>query len=249
MQRLLLFLLVVFFSGWMGAEVQTQRSSLVLDLEYRSSEQVISGLRPHLQNEVRVTGQGQRLLVSGPSEQLAGIADLVTALDQPEVEYRLVFAQGRVDPEERQASTGRRYSTASSELLSLHLTAGVPARLERGFWVPVSTTAAWGDQTGYQWMAGGVWVMAEVRGDEVVLAFSSRSLERDSQASQPPAFSGAEVESRIRLQPGHWRTLASEGQQGFSGADSTRRFSTQKTTYYYSVCVENPSAEQQCPTF
>ncbi|MDR9468108.1 hypothetical protein [Marinospirillum sp.] len=241
MQRLLLCLLMVFFSGGLAAESAGQRSTLIIDLEHRSTEEVISGLKPHLGDRVSVSGQEQRLLLRGPDEELGDLEDLVAALDQPEEEYRLLFSQGKVDLQKRQTSTSRHYSTSRNDLITLRLTAGVPARLERGFWVPVSKTKVWSQHTEYQWMAGGVWVQAHARGEEVVLAFSSRTLEKD--------FSGSEVESQVRLQPGRWQTLASEGQLSASGSGNSRRFSTNSSEYYYSVCIERPASDSQCPTF
>lgn len=250
MQRLLLYLSLLLFSAglWAGSEIQ--RSTLILDLEFRSAEQVILGLNPHLEDGVAVSGQGQRLLISGPADQVDAIKELAGALDQPEESYRLVFAQGRLNLEERQISSSRSYSTSRNDLISLRLTAGIPARLERGFWVPTSKADVWSEQTDYQWMAGGVWVLAKSRGDEVVLVFSSRTLEperRLSQPLQPPGFSGSEVESQLRLQPGQWQTLASEGQLRSADGKNRRSFSTQTSEYYYSVCIERLSENQQCP--
>jgi hypothetical protein len=240
-QRLLLCILMLLFSGWLAAESGARHSTLVIDLEHRSSEQVISGLTPHLGGQVSVSGQEQRLLIRGPDKELGAIEELVAALDQPEEEYRLFFSQGQEDFQKRQASTSRHYSTAKNDLFTLRLSEGAPARLERGFWVSATTADAWSHHTEYQWMAGGVWVQASARGEKVALSFSSRTLEKD--------FSGSEVQSRIHLQPGRWKTLASEGQLSASNTANSRRFSTNSSEYYYSVCIENLSSDQQCPTF
>lgn len=253
--RLLLVCILTFLSSdRLLAEADTERSTVIIDLEHRSSEEVIAGLEPHLDTSVRISSLDQRLILTGPTSALEVIAELVVALDQPKQEYLVLFAQGRVNPEERQAATTRSYSTAQSDLVSLRLTSGVAARLERGFWVPISTAYAWGQQTEYQWMAGGVWVQAERRGKDVVLAFFSRQLEKNSRKSrlesaQAPLFSGAEVQSQLRLEPGSWQLLASEGQLQSPTNEQGRRFSTQKSDYYYSICVEKILGNQQCPRF
>ncbi|SFB99195.1 hypothetical protein SAMN05660443_1037 [Marinospirillum celere] len=250
--RLLLMLVLLFAMPVVASEqasLESSRSLLVYDLEQRSAAEVLTGLRPHISDQVAVSEQGQRLLITGPADQLEQLEQILAALDQPQEEFRLLFAQGRQDLQERQRSGSRQYSTARSDLISLHLTEGVPARLERGFWIPVTDVRAWGSQESYQWMAGGVWVIARLRGEQVVLEFSGRNLAKDSRtrSGTPPVLAGSEVESRISLQPGQWQTLASEGQLRSQSSEQGRSFSTRRNQNYYSVCMERPAAQLVCP--
>lgn len=249
----LLGLLLLLLATPLLAEEASPHTSRVIDLEHRSSEELLTSLQPHLGSDVQVSSLGQRLLLSGPEAALDEVASWVTALDQPQQEYRLVFTQGQINPEEQQASNRRRYSTVTNELLSLRISEGAPARLERGFWIPVTQVSAWGEQTDYQWMAGGVWVQASPRGDEVVLAFSSRQLQEESTgslaSSRSPSFSASQVQSQLRLQLGRWQLLAREGELAATERQQGRRFSTQQSEHYYSICAEAIDSGPQCPRF
>lgn len=248
MHLILVLLLSLTPLAW-AESTDVSRSLLVYDLEERSAAEVLDSLTPHLGSEVAVSQQGQRLLISGPAPQLEGLEALIAALDQRQEEYRLLFSKGRQDFEDQQEARSRRYSTSANELTRLHLMAEVPARLERGFWVPVAEVNAWGRQENYQWMAGGVWVRAQQQGDDVILEFTSRDLnrERGSRVVSPVMFSGSEVETRIRLQPGRWQTLASEGQLRAQGSERGRTYSTRRHETYYSVCLERPQEQITCP--
>lgn len=221
----------------------------VLSLQHRSVAEVQALLQPHLADEVRISQQGQRLVLSGAADQLDALQALVAQLDQPLQSWQVYFARGQVDPAAKSDSRVQQYSTRRSQLTRLQLREGSPVSLEQGFWVPVTQVQAGQSEQGYQWLAGGIWVEGQAVGDQILLTFSTRQLQQDGRVSNltQPGFSGQSQAGVLALEPGQWLTLGRESQLAAGAATdgSTRRYSTGRPDEFYSLCVE-PLGQSLC---
>ncbi len=243
MQKLtcLLVGLLVCMPLW-AEEVDTKQLQ-VIDLQQARAVEVLKLLEPHLSDQVSVSAQQQRLLLVGPAQELEVLSALVAALDLSQPVYQLHLSAGQLDKVAMQ-ETGRVYrGTRRNQQTRLQLLAGKPARLEQGFWLPVDQVNAWGVGQSYQWLAGGVWVIAEPQGNEVVLAVSTRRLQRQHESSQALDWQATEIETHLRLQPGRWVRVA---EQGVSGSSSSGRQASTRSREQVFVCIGQE--EHPCPS-
>lgn len=249
MIRLRGWLLVWLLAGSMSQVLADAADIRVLTLQHRSAAEMQALLQPHLADEVRISQQGQRLVLSGAADRLDALQALISQLDQPLQSWQVYFARGQVDPAVRADNRVRQYSTRRSQLTRLQLREGSPASLEQGFWVPVTQVQAGHSEQGYQWLAGGIWVEGQAVGDQVLLTFSTRQLQLDGRVRNPvqPGFAGQGQAGVLALQPGQWLTLGRESQLAASAATdaSTRRYSTGRPDEFYSLCVE-PIDQPSC---
>ncbi|WP_114417444.1 hypothetical protein [Marinospirillum perlucidum] len=249
MQRLLLAFLLLCGAMASPAQETSSRELLVLDLESLQVEEMLPLLKPHLPDTVVASGRNQRLLVTGPEAELVTVRQLVAALDVAAQEYRVYFSRGPLNPETRQASRNQHLSTARNQVTRLTLTQARPAYLEEGFWLPTGSAHPWRGESGYQWMSGGLWVVAKAQGERVVLEFSSRQLELLPREwpGQPTPVSGEQLQTRLALEPGRWRTLA--GRQLNRNEERNRQRSTAGAATHYAVCLEAVDQESGCPIY
>ena len=260
MQKTVCLLILLLCCPLLQAEAKQPpaRQLLIVDLQQAHAADVLPALEPHLSSRVSLSAQQQRLFLTGPAQELEQLAPLIAALDQSRPIYQLHLSAGPIDKTALQTGHQVYRGTRRNQSTRLTLLAGEAAHLERGFWLPVEQINAWGLNRSYQWLAGGVWVLAEPRGKEVLLAFSSRQLQPSAQLQsstqlQPSTrpqgqqdWQVTEVATRLRLTPGQWVLVAEQGEGGSSAGTTAR--SQQKSTRVREllmVCIGQE--EHPCP--
>lgn len=242
-------LMLLLFMQFIVPEVKAEGVNhiQIVVLKHRSATDVLAAIKPHLPEGTVASQQDQNLLLSGKKSTLEQLEVLINALDKPKQSWRVFFSQGQINLQASQKSTTRTYSTARSELAELLVREDAPARLERGFWIPVQTGTGNYQQTGYEWLSGGVWVTVNTRGDQLILNLNTQQLKQDkSSRTRNPSFSGQQFEGEVALQVGQWVTLGSEAQLAAQIPNTSRRYLGGSHNEYYSICIEE-SSRASCP--
>lgn len=235
--------LLLFMPGWLNA-AENKLQTEIVSLEHRAAAAILPVLQPHLPKEAVLSQQGSRLIITAQQEDMARLVLLVRQLDQPLQTWRVYFARGDLDlaMQQQQSTSVKRYSTGQLAITQLQLREEAPAAFEQGFWVPITGRSAAGElETGYQWLSGGMWVLAKSRGEQVELEFTARQIESEAPRgnNQPPVFAAAKQQSQLLLEPGQWLTLGSESRLSASTPSTSRRYSTGQRDEFYSVCLES----------
>lgn len=227
-------------------EKSTHQFQLV-KLKHRPAIEILTAIERHLPEGTIASEQDQNLLISGEASTLEQLEVLIHALDQPLKAWRVFFAQGQANLQASQQSSARHYSTASTEVFELLVREGKPARLERGFWIPVQTGVGEYRKTGYEWLSSGIWLKVKPLGDEIILNLSTQQTTEDRKSiTQNPRFSGRQFEGEVALNLGRWVTLGSEAQLATQITDASRRYVGGSSNEYYSICIEL-STQPSCP--
>lgn len=239
---LLPLLLMLMMPGLLSANTG-KRQTEIISLQHRTAAAMLPVLQPHLPEQAALSQQGTQLIITAQQEDMERLVRLAKQLDQPLQTWRVYFARGDLDlAMQQQQQSVRRYSTKQLALTQLQLREEAPAAFEQGFWVPITARSAAGElETGYQWLSGGMWVLARSQGEQVVLEFTARQIESDGRGGgrQSPEFSATKQQSQLLLQPGQWLTLGSESRLSASTPSTSRRYSTGQRDEFYSVCLES----------
>lgn len=219
----------------------------LIELRHRSAVEVLAAIQPHLPQGTVASQQDQQLLLSGDSVALEQLKTLISRLDKPLQTWRVIFSQGQVNRQAIQQSRGRHFSTAHAEVYELLVREGAPARLERGFWLPVQRGFGQERETGYEWFSSGVWVVVKPVGDQLILNLTTQEVQTDKlTVAGKSGFSGRQLASEVALQPGQWITLGSEAQLAAQTSATSRHFTGGSQNEYYSICIE-VSDKASCP--
>lgn len=219
----------------------------LIKLQHRSAIEVLDTIKPHLPQGTKASQKDQNLVISGKQSDLEQLKILIHALDQPVQGWRVFFAQGQLNLEKLQLKHTRHYSTARSDIVELVVREGAPARLERGFWIPTQSNNKGVIETGYEWLASGLWVAVKPVGNAFVLNLSTQKIQPKQQTfNQKPSFSGQQFEGEVALQLGRWVTLGSEAQLAAQTPSNSRHYSGGNTNEYYSICIESIH-QASCP--
>ncbi|MFK7161763.1 hypothetical protein V6U78_12015 [Marinospirillum sp. MEB164] len=224
--------------------ISSERHIQSFDLEHRSALEVSSQLQPHLSDQVRISHQGQRLILSGPADELTSLRQLIGELDQPLQNYRVLLVRSTSNLAEQRP--GRHISTQRQQVEQLRLIEGSTARLNQDFYLPLTSTHSSGRPTeeGYFHLQAGTHVTVQPQGQRVLLTFSTQQAAPRTQQRRPSlsnqqaekwAVSG--VASSLLITPGEWISAAAQeaGQQQ-SSSSSQRRTTAQGI--FYNLCVE-----------
>lgn len=221
----------------------------LITLQHRSATEVLTAIQPHLTQGTVASQSDQKLIISGKAADLEQLAAVISALDQPVQGWRVFFAQGQVNLQAIQLKNTHHYSTAYSEVFEVLVREGAPARLERGFWVPVQTGSGNNRETGYEWLASGFWVAVQPVGSQLILNLSTQQTKPNQKnlgQSSSPNFVGRQFEGVVALQLGQWTTLGSEAQLAAQIPSTSRRYTGGSNNEYYSICIES-SHLASCP--
>ena len=118
-QWLLCALLIAHFSNQLSAEV------FVHSLNFRSAEQIIPLVKPHLKDTTTVTGKGFQLVVNGTPDEHQKIEQLLKALDKKLGQYRVelrVLNRKLADNERKAFSISASKNEAEATVRSYHAT-------------------------------------------------------------------------------------------------------------------------------
>jgi hypothetical protein len=247
---MLLPLLLILMAGSSSADTGKIQTEIV-SLQHRAAAAILPVLQPHLPERAVLSQQGTQLIITAQQGDMERLVQLAKLLDQPLQTWRVYFARGDLDlaMQQQQQTSVRRYSTRQLALTQLQLREEAPAAFEQGFWVLVIVRSAAGElESGYQWLSGGMWVLARSQGEQVVLEFSAKQIESGTQrgGNRSPEFSATGQQSQLLLQPGQWLTLGSESQLSTTSKQASRRYSTGQRDEFYSVCLES-SEPPFCP--
>ncbi|GLR64637.1 hypothetical protein [Marinospirillum insulare] len=243
------FLLLLLLVQCIVPEVKAEDAHKIqlIELEHRPATEILSAIKPHLPKGAAASLQNQKIVLSGQSSDLAQLAILIDALDQPALAWRVLFAQGQINLEATQQKSIRHYSTARSDIFELLVREEGEARLERGFWIPVETMVGQQRQTGYEWLASGVWVSVKPLGDQLIVNLTSQQAKQgNTNARGRTHFAGRQFEGEVALHLGRWTTLGSEAKLAAQNANAARRYVGGSTSEFYSICIEL-SDQASCP--
>lgn len=221
----------------------------LIELQHRSAIEILAAIKPHLMQGTVANQSDQKIIISGKATDLEQLALLIHALDQPVQGWRVFFAQGQVNLQDLQLKNTRHYSTARAEVFEVLVREGTPARLERGFWMPVQTGRGNNRETGYEWLASGFWVAVQQVGNQLILNLSTQQTKLNQKnlgQSQSQVFLGRQFEGEVALQLGQWTTLGSEAQLAAQIPNTSRRYTGGSSNEYYSICIES-SRLASCP--
>ncbi len=231
MRSLLFILLLLSLHSAMAAERLLQ----VIPVEHRDAVELLSAIRPHLNEGDSASVLNQRLLIRSDLETLAAIQELVKALDQPQ--GQLIISVRQTPQLAGGGEVIRRYTTGSDRELNQRL------RTEPGRWVaiaqgeevPVPTAGGGGEGEGkasdgrggqgiaYKPTASGFEVRAKLLGDGRVQIEARPFIQR------PHPEGGGRIEThesstRISGPLGEWLELGGPFSAGADRARDTGRY-------------------------
>jgi type II secretory pathway component GspD/PulD (secretin) len=214
----------------------TQAATQVVDLHYRSSEELLPLVRSFLGSQGSVSALGNQLVVNADPSKLDELGALLERLDAPA--RRLLISVDTSDASRSAgagAGNGRviHYGTANRTggIQQVQASEGAPALVQVGQSVPLTSaqTDAYGrlqTQTEYRNVTQGFYVTASVTGETVHLAISTNN-DRMSQ-ERPDVVNVQSTDTRVSGPLGQWITVAginSQSQAERSGG--TRYYGTQ----------------------
>lgn len=241
---LLLSITLVIMPSFANAATKVMQ---IITLENRPSEDILASIKTHLPKGTQASKQGQQIILSGTTQQVTQLQELIKQLDIPLQTWRVLFAQSSINMQEKQQANTRSYSTRKVETSALLVSEGASAKFEQGFWVPVDINSGQQRSRGYEWLAGGIWVSITPLGDELRVHFSSHNLTKQPNTlARSPSFTGQGIESHLNLQLGNWVTLGSESQLAELIPDPKRRYTGGSKNDFYSLCVETIE-QATCP--
>ena len=221
-----------------------QAATQVLELHYRTSDDLIGVARSFLGSEGNVTAYGNKLIVNADPNKIDELSALLDTLDRPA--RRLLISVDTSDSNHADASgytlnngsQGRviRYGTANRTggVQQVQAMEGTPALIQVGQSVPLTNlqTDAYGrlqGQTQYRNVTQGYYVTASVTGETVHLSISTNN-DRVSQ-ERPDIINVQSTDSQVSGRLGEWITLAGVNEQSQADRDSyAQRYSTQGRT-------------------
>ena len=221
-----------------------QAATQVLELHYRTSDDLIGVARSFLGNDGNVTAYGNKLIVNADPNKIDELSALLDTLDRPA--RRLLISVDTSDSNHADASgytlnngsQGRviRYGTANRTggVQQVQAMEGTPALIQVGQSVPLTNlqTDAYGrlqGQTQYRNVTQGYYVTASVTGETVHLNISTNN-DRVSQ-ERPDVINVQSTDSQVSGRLGEWITLAGVNEQSQADRDSyAQRYSTQGRT-------------------
>lgn len=225
----IVFLLLAFTSF---ANAATQ----VLDLHYRTSDELLPTLRSFLGNQGSISALGNQLVVNAEPGKLDELVALLERLDAPA--RRLLIS---VDTTDSNHSTGAgagngrviRYGTANRTggVQQVQASEGTPALIQVGQSVPLTSaqTDSYGrlqTQTEYRNVTQGFYVTASVTGSTVHLAISTNN-DRMSQ-ERPDVVNVQSTDTQVSGPLGQWITVAGiNGQSQAERSGTSRYYGTQ----------------------
>ncbi|WP_426153272.1 secretin N-terminal domain-containing protein [Pseudomonas sp. DC3000-4b1] len=211
----------------------TQAATQVLELHYRSSEEILPLVRSFLGNQGSVSALGNQLVVNAEPGKLDELGTVLERLDVPA--RRLLISVDTSDSNRSAGSgagSGRviHYGTANRTggLQQVQASEGAAALIQVGQSVPLTTaqTDAYGrlqTQTEYRNVTQGFYVTATVSGETVHLAISTNN-DRMSQ-ERPDVVNVQSTDTRVSGPLGQWITVA-----GINGQSQAER--NAGTRYY-----------------
>ncbi|WP_263263825.1 secretin N-terminal domain-containing protein [Pseudomonas sp. RIT-PI-S] len=213
-----------------------QAATQVLDLHYRSSEELLPMVRSFLGSQGTVSAFGNQLVVNAEPGKLDELGALLERLDTPA--RRLLISVDTSDSNHSSgagAGNGRviRYGTAnrSGGVQQVQASEGTPALIQVGQSVPLTTaqTDAYGrlqTQTEYRNVTQGFYVTASVTGETVHLAISTNNDHMSQE--RPDVVNVQSTDTRVSGPLGQWITVAGiSGQSQGERSGGTRYYGTQ----------------------
>ncbi|MCI3946216.1 Type II/III secretion system-associated protein [Pseudomonas syringae] len=226
LNSLLASLLIIFSASTLAA-------TEVVQLNYRTSADILPVAKSFLGADGSVSAYGNQLIVNAESRKIEELRTLIAQLDT--APKRLMISVDTSDSATRSTSGSRviEYGTASREggVQQVQTSEGTPALIQVGQSAPLtsSSTDSYGysqSNTEYRNVTQGFYVTASVTGDTVHLTISTNR-DRMSQ-ERPDAIKVQSTDSQVSGRLGEWITLASNSGQSIADQRGiAQRYSTQ----------------------
>ncbi|ORJ63608.1 secretin N-terminal domain-containing protein [Geothermobacter hydrogeniphilus] len=222
----------------------------VFQLQHRSAGELLPLLQPLVDEQTRISGAGQQLVVRGSKDEIQLIAELVNGLDTAVPQFLIQVRQRRSD--NQTPSRGRTLGTAGdgdsttlstkpgrtignsrrSVIQSLRIEDGQKGFLQVGRDEPFSTSQSFfageifgfGENIEYRKVSTGFWVEPSLRGKMVRLRLTPQMEALDS-AAKRKTVEFQQAASVIQVPLGVWTNLATSMSDG---SDAGRAMLTYK---------------------
>lgn len=209
---------------------QALAATQVLDLHYRTSNDILPIAQQFLGRDGNVQAYGNQLIVNAEPDRIEALTTLLERIDRPA--RRLLISVDTTDSNHQDASgytlnngaQGRviRYGTAnrSGGVQQVQASEGVPALIQMGQSVPITNTRTdnYGrveTDTQYRNVTRGFYVTASVTGNVVHLTLNTNN---DSvNQERPDVINVQSTGTQVSGPLGQWITVA--GNNGYSQAD------------------------------
>lgn len=235
--RRLLLLVGLVLAGASSAQSEIE----VIELRYRQAEELIPLLRPQLDEAVRLSGQGDTLLVRAGAAELARIRDLIEQLDTRPRSLRISVRRGsesggsrrgyggaaEVELGERERLRGRVRIYSSEDASRSAKSQQVRVLEGRSAWIGESLIlplreqtvvvggrggAAYGEQLRYIELQDGFYARARVQGERVEVELLSRA----QQPADGNRVVGQQVLTTVSGRLGEWLEVGAVDQSAKS---------------------------------
>jgi hypothetical protein len=209
----------------------------IMELHWRSAEELLPVLRPMAGPEASVSGSGYTLFLRAPHQRLQELKAVALELDREPRQLLISVFQGRLDDARRRALAadaldlpGHRVQTRSSDDLTqrIRVSEGRQAFIATGATQPLPTTVApmppYGLPApvgGYGETVSGFLVRPRLSGERVSLEIATAR----AGPGRPPQQQGSVT--RVTLEPGRWTPLGGSSETYLSDKTGpVRRHST-----------------------
>lgn len=244
------FIILLFFAA--NALAEPPMMTKVINLQYRTANQIIPLIQPLLHEGERVSGSGQTLVVKVAPQTLTQLRSVLHQLDKPPITFQITVYQGDPDWLSTQNSDTQIINTPSHsnqrQQQSVTVMNGESAFVSTGQDQPVVSSVGVGFQTGISYdrrlVQNGLVVEPSLQGQQVRLKVR-RIRERDSRVSSQE-FDQQQVVTTVMVPLDKWVSLASP--QGNSPVSSNTQIVRagdqfpQNSTLYIKVNVVGDSS-------
>lgn len=225
LRPLLLLLLLVFAP-------LTQAATQVLELHYRTSDELLPLVRSFLGNQGTVSALGNQLVVNADPGKLDELSALLERIDAPA--RRLLISVDTSDSNHSSgagAGNGRviRYGTANRTggVQQVQASEGSPALIQIGQSVPLTTgqTDSYGrlqTQTEYRNVTQGFYVTASVTGETVHLSINTNNDHMSQE--RPDVINVQSTGTQVSGPLGQWITVAGINSQSQAERNGSTRY-------------------------
>lgn len=218
----------------------------VINLNYRSANEVIALVKPLLQSGEEITGSGQTLIVKVSPDTLTQLRTVLHSIDVPPVTFNVVIFQGPADWLSSQNDNTTTISTASTSnqqsSQSVRVMSGESAFISMGEEIPIVTSVGVGFWTGagvdYQQhqTERGLLVEPSLAGSQVKLKVKRIRSQENSQMTGSQQFQNQNLATTLMVPLDQWVALGSADNAATSNSNDIsysvgNRFADSATLY------------------
>lgn len=240
------FLILLFLTQLVFADDLITK---VINLNYRSANEVVALLKPLLKTGEEITGSGQTLIVKVSPDTLTQLRSVLHSIDVPPVTFNVTIFQGPADWLSAQNEDTETISTASKSnqesTQAVNVMSGESAFVSMGEEVPVVTSVGAGFWSGagvnYQQhqTQRGLLVQPSLAGNQVKLMVKRIRSQENSQMQNSQHFEDQNIATTLMVPLNKWVALGS-AENAISGNSNDTSYSVgnrfaQSATLYIKV--------------